>query len=344
MSCLLLWVMVLCGWCDWFGCWRRRRAQYTQYNNLNGQASVTSSGDCKKNCCSDSSCQVWQWSDDPTQPPNCWTGASDDYGDSGGVEWQGEQGKAPAPGPAPGPTPGPTPTPTPTPTPAPTPTPTPPPPTPTPGPTPTPPPPAPGPKPGGDPGAAGTHCVGVHCLDDEADARWGIFVLAGLGALCVLYVFAAASGTVNMSSQVRNLGGLVKDGVNMVAGHESTYTPVLRQRELDDRLLQGGGSGVPVVQSAARRKSRGSAARSIDRSITGGEKRRKRKSSTRSMPRGSGGEERVVVIGPDGKKKVKRKVKRSSISRSGASETTPRKKKSSHRVVPRSSGVAASME
>jgi hypothetical protein len=76
------------------------------YNNLYGDSSAQSSDDCKSNCCSDSTCQVWQWSDDPLTPPNCWTGDSDDYGDSGGVEWQGEQGKGgPAPAPAPGPAP-----------------------------------------------------------------------------------------------------------------------------------------------------------------------------------------------------------------------------------------------
>ena len=74
---------------------------YTMYNDLHGDSSARTSDDCKANCCSDGSCQVWQWSDDPMTPPNCWSGASDDYGDSGGVEWQGEQGKAGPPGPTP---------------------------------------------------------------------------------------------------------------------------------------------------------------------------------------------------------------------------------------------------
>ena len=72
-----------------------RTAQYTVYNNLNGDSSAHSADDCKSNCCSNTSCQVWQWSDDPFTPPNCWSGDGDDYGDSGGVEWLGEQGKAP---------------------------------------------------------------------------------------------------------------------------------------------------------------------------------------------------------------------------------------------------------
>ena len=71
---------------------------YTMYNDLNGDSAAQSSNDCKSNCCGDPLCDVWQWSDDPMTPPNCWRGNSSDYGDSGGVEWQGEQGKsAPAP-------------------------------------------------------------------------------------------------------------------------------------------------------------------------------------------------------------------------------------------------------
>ena len=71
---------------------------YTMYNNSNGDSAAQSSDDCKSNCCGDPLCDVWQWSDDPMTPPNCWRGNSSDYGDSGGVEWQGEQGKsAPAP-------------------------------------------------------------------------------------------------------------------------------------------------------------------------------------------------------------------------------------------------------
>jgi hypothetical protein len=81
------------------------------YNNLNPDYSVYTSDDCKANCCLDGGCDVWQWSDDPLYPPNCWYGASDDYGDSGGVYWMGEQGRCPAPGPAPDPGPGPAPPP-----------------------------------------------------------------------------------------------------------------------------------------------------------------------------------------------------------------------------------------
>eukprot|EP01052_Picozoa_sp_SAG31_P002526 SAG31_NODE_90_length_26410_cov_175.663981_3_plen_385_part_00 len=67
---------------------------WTMYNDLNGDSTAQSADDCKANCCKDTSCQVWQWSDDPKTPPNCWSGDSNDYGDSGGVEWQGEQGKS----------------------------------------------------------------------------------------------------------------------------------------------------------------------------------------------------------------------------------------------------------
>ena len=58
---------------------------YTMYNDLNGDATAKASTDCKAACCADAACQVWQWSDNPMTPPNCWTGASSDYGDSGGV-------------------------------------------------------------------------------------------------------------------------------------------------------------------------------------------------------------------------------------------------------------------
>jgi hypothetical protein len=78
---------------------------YTMYNDLNGDSTAQSSEQCKANCCADANCDVWQWSDDPRTPPNCWSGNSQDYGDSGGVEWQGEQGKGPAPAPGPAPSP-----------------------------------------------------------------------------------------------------------------------------------------------------------------------------------------------------------------------------------------------
>ena len=44
----------------------------------------------------------------------CWSGNSNNYADSGGVEWQGEQGRGvPGPAPAPGPRPSPGPAPAP---------------------------------------------------------------------------------------------------------------------------------------------------------------------------------------------------------------------------------------
>jgi hypothetical protein len=71
---------------------------WQMFNYLNGDSSVYTSDDCKANCCLDGGCDVWQWSDDPLYPPNCWYGASDDYGDSGGVYWMGEKGRCPDPG------------------------------------------------------------------------------------------------------------------------------------------------------------------------------------------------------------------------------------------------------
>jgi hypothetical protein len=161
------------------------------YNNLYGDSSAQSSDDCKSNCCSDSTCQVWQWSDDPLTPPNCWTGDSDDYGDSGGVEWQGEQGKGgPAPAPGPGPAPGPAP-----------------------GPGPAPPPPAPGP-PAPDPDEGKHGEITAH-----PGPNWPLIGGLSAGALAVAFVgykvygggSADASGGAMqpMLSQVQCSGGMV---------------------------------------------------------------------------------------------------------------------------------------
>ena len=86
-----------CSCCATQCTFRNEIDPYTQYNDLNGDSTARSSDACKANCCRDPACQVWQWSDDPATAPNCWSGASDNYGDSGGVKWQGEQGKAAAP-------------------------------------------------------------------------------------------------------------------------------------------------------------------------------------------------------------------------------------------------------
>jgi hypothetical protein len=145
---------------------------YTQYNDLNGDSAAQSSDQCKSNCCSDANCQVWQWSDDPMTPPNCWSGNSNDYGDSGGVEWQGEQGKG---GPAPAPAPGPGPAPAPGPGPA----------------------PAPAPAPGGGGIAPGAKCIGVHCTSDEAESNWGMLFCWSLAGLCSVYMAAGIYSNVN---------------------------------------------------------------------------------------------------------------------------------------------------
>ena len=80
-------------------------------------------------------------------PPNCWSGASDDYGDSGGVQWTGEQGKS-GPGPDPDPQPG------------------------------------PGPAPGPAPGPGGKKCIGEHCDDGGSLDDWALYSCAPPSADC----------------------------------------------------------------------------------------------------------------------------------------------------------------
>ena len=63
---------------------------FAQYFELNNDEAATSADECQANCCADLACEVWQYS---TEPPagvaHCVHGASDDTGDSFGVEWQG---------------------------------------------------------------------------------------------------------------------------------------------------------------------------------------------------------------------------------------------------------------
>jgi hypothetical protein len=66
--------------------------QYTQYYNLNGDWSAYTADDCKSLCCSDPTCTVWQFAAYPFgHQAQCNTGDSIDYGDSGGIQFQGEQ-------------------------------------------------------------------------------------------------------------------------------------------------------------------------------------------------------------------------------------------------------------
>ena len=160
-------------------------------------------------------------------PPNCWSGNSQDYGDSGGVEWQGEQGKgAPAPAPAPGPDPAPGPGPA----------------------------PAPGPSGGGggeDPG-----CVGVHCTQMAMKESWGVFFCVALGSVCSLYIVGGmytSGGPPNVHFW-KSLGGLVKDGIVYTTGgtvekSSHMYEPVPRMAAGAPGLQAGG--AVPMAQYGA---------------------------------------------------------------------------------------------
>jgi hypothetical protein len=152
-------------------------------------------------------------------PPNCWSGNSQDNGDSGGVEWQGEQGKgAPAPAPGPDPAPGPAPAPG----------------------------PGPAPAPGGDGGGPG--CVGVHCTQMAMQESWGAFFCVALGGVCGLYILGGMytnGGTPPNAHFWKTLGGLVKDGVVYTTGvtvekSSHMYEPVPRMAAGAPGLQAGG--------------------------------------------------------------------------------------------------------
>jgi hypothetical protein len=63
------------------------------YASLSPDAGATSLSECRSRCCTNATCTTYQWSDAPKTPPKCWSGDSDDYVDSEGVEWYGETGK-----------------------------------------------------------------------------------------------------------------------------------------------------------------------------------------------------------------------------------------------------------
>ena len=67
---------------------------YTEYYNLNGDWNAFTADDCKANCCNDATCTVWQFAEYPMgHQAQCMWGDSADYGDSGGIQFQGEQGR-----------------------------------------------------------------------------------------------------------------------------------------------------------------------------------------------------------------------------------------------------------
>ena len=55
--------------------------------------------ECKSSCCADASCTVWQFAQYPMgHQAQCMWGDSTAYGDSGGIQFQGEQGRSDRPG------------------------------------------------------------------------------------------------------------------------------------------------------------------------------------------------------------------------------------------------------
>jgi hypothetical protein len=74
---------------------------YTEYYNLNGDWNAFTADDCKANCCNDATCTVWQFAQYPMgHQAQCMWGDSADYGDSGGIQFQGEQGRGDDPDPS----------------------------------------------------------------------------------------------------------------------------------------------------------------------------------------------------------------------------------------------------
>lgn len=67
---------------------------YTEYYNLNGDWNAFTADDCKAGCCNDPSCTVWQFAQYPMgHQAQCMWGDSSDFGDSGGIQFEGEQGR-----------------------------------------------------------------------------------------------------------------------------------------------------------------------------------------------------------------------------------------------------------
>lgn len=67
---------------------------YTEYYNLNGDWNAFTADDCKASCCNEPTCTVWQFAQYPMgHQAQCMWGDSSDYGDSGGIQFQGEQGR-----------------------------------------------------------------------------------------------------------------------------------------------------------------------------------------------------------------------------------------------------------
>ena len=67
---------------------------YTEYYNLNGDWNAFTADDCKASCCNDPACTVWQFAQYPMgHQAQCMSGSSSDFGDSGGIQFTGEQGR-----------------------------------------------------------------------------------------------------------------------------------------------------------------------------------------------------------------------------------------------------------
>ena len=207
-------------------------------------------------------------------PPNCWSGNSDDYGDSGGVYWQGEQGRGSDPGPDPDPDPG-----------------------------------------GGSPSPSPGHHKGkVSAHGNFFEENW--LILAGVGVVLAAALFVGA--------RMRNsgsVGGLIKDGVSAaVHGSGNQYAPVahMGQPQQGPRPpAMYGATGTMMPPGSYESQHMYVAAGSAEWNADGRRKKKKKKKSR--VPTG-GDEQRIVVIDPvTGKKKVKRKVRKGSKSKSPGS-------------------------
>ncbi len=67
---------------------------YTEYYNLQGDWNAFTADDCKAGCCNEPTCTVWQFAQYPMgHQAQCMWGDSSSFGDSGGIQFTGEQGR-----------------------------------------------------------------------------------------------------------------------------------------------------------------------------------------------------------------------------------------------------------
>ena len=66
---------------------------YLRYHDLAGDDVPRDKDECQRRCCDDPTCNMWQWSDDPSEGSHCIRGDSDNWDGTGGRYWQGAKRK-----------------------------------------------------------------------------------------------------------------------------------------------------------------------------------------------------------------------------------------------------------